>query len=75
MSRAFWETLTTSAPPDSQGIRWAWYVFISGSAPRGANGRRTTGCHGPHGWSATSMASSSPQYPPTFVAATHWPSR
>ena len=61
MSRAFWDTLITSEPPDSHGIRWAWYVFIKGSPPRGGSGRRSTVSHGPHGRVATSMASSSPQ--------------
>ena len=43
--------------------------------PRGANGRRDTVVHGPHGCSATSIDRSSPQYPSTFVTATQRPSR
>ena len=74
MSRAFCEALMTR-PPVALGNTWAWYVFISGSAPRGPNGRRDTVVHGPHGCSATSMARSSPQYPSTLVTATQRPSR
>ena len=50
-------------------------MFINGSPPRGASGRRDTVVHGPHGCSATSIARSSPQYPSTFVTATQRPSR
>lgn len=75
MLRALLEIDTTSWPWASRhGIRCAWYVFIFGSAPRGATGRDSTVVHGPQGFWATSSSNESPQYPFTAVAATHWPS-
>jgi len=76
MLRALFEMVICTDPKSSRhGNGCAWYVFIFGSALRGASGPYCTVVHGPHGSSATSTASASPQYPSTAVVATHWPSR
>jgi hypothetical protein len=62
MLRALLETDTSTLPePSRHGSRWAWYVFISGSALRGASARASTVVQGPPGSSATSNSYSSPQ--------------
>ena len=62
MLRALFDTDTTAWPyPSRHGRRWAWYVFIFGSAPRGTSGRCSTVVHGPHGLFATSSSKDSPQ--------------
>ncbi len=50
MLRALFETVIWIDPNGSRhGSRWAWYVFILGSALRGSSGPYCTVVHGPHG--------------------------
>jgi hypothetical protein len=50
MLRALFDTVISTEPnPSRHGSGWAWYVFISGSAPRGNNSLYCTVVHGPHG--------------------------